>query len=171
MSSNFNQCSQLANDFDTLKPILQARLDAGENHLQIMLDMQQSLQTELAESLGRPYLNPQNNKTCGDILRWMQMNDDFIADETRELYTALGGMSNPKPAAVWKPWRKEHDEYFNRPFSELSEEDRLEIAFELVDSIHFVLNKINGLGLNADDLLLLYAAKNAENFARQERGY
>ncbi|WQZ01016.1 nucleoside triphosphate pyrophosphohydrolase [Escherichia phage 04086] len=55
--------------------------------------------------------------------------------------------------------------------NDLSPEDQLEIKFEMIDILHFVLNMFQGLGLTAEEIFKLYYLKNAENFARQDRGY
>ena len=57
--------------------------------------MQTGLQVALSEKFDW-VPNPTKLETCGEMLDWMQRMDDAIADETRELYTSLGGMSNGK---------------------------------------------------------------------------
>lgn len=172
--SEFNSCASLANnkDLEQATKAYDEAIKNGKDPLQIMLDMQTGLQIKLAEKFPETVMNPTKLEKCGDILKWLRLQDDFIQDETRELYTALGGMSNGKEAsAVWKPWKSAHAEAIERNFSDLSDEDRLEVYFEMIDQIHFILAKLIGLGLSAEDVFKLYYLKNAENFARQERGY
>lgn len=167
----FNECSHLTANIGKATNALVDCLRAHDNPLDLMIDMQRQLQIELANRHPKYNKDPRKLHTCGDILDWCQAQDDYIADEIREHYTALGGMSNPKPNAIWKPWRAEHEEYRNRLFSELSMEDQLEAKFELIDQLHFVLNKFIAMGMDGSDIFKMYYLKNAENFERQERGY
>lgn len=172
--AHFNDCAKLVSA-ETLEPATQAYIDAksnGEDPLNIMLSMQQSLQTRLSSD--KPYIpNPKNLETAGDVLKWMQYQDDCIADETRELYTALGGMSNGEKNAsgIWKKWKSNHVELQNVKVVDMSPEDQLEIKFELVDQFHFFMCKFLALGMDAQEIFELYYLKNKENFARQDNGY
>jgi len=170
--TEFNSCAGLVNDAD-LKEVDQLRADSPKDILQTMLDMQRRLQSELATRLPKHNKNPDELKTCGDILDWMRRQNDAIDDERRELFTSLGGMSNGEKSAtaVWKAWKADHDEKRNTLFADLSEEDRLEVLFEMIDEWHFVLNKFLALGMTSDDIFALYALKNRENFKRYENNY
>ena len=142
------------------------------NKLQTMLDMQLSLQQKVNEKYPHRRMNPTELVTCGEILDCLQRQDDFIADETRELYTSLGGDSNGRESsAVWKPWKANHDEFRNRRFVDLSEEDQKAVKMEFTDKFHFIMVQMLALGIDADELFELYCEKNAENFKRQEENY
>ena len=172
---HFNECAQLVNS-ETLRPATQAYIDAkenGEDPLDVMLDMQRSLQVRLAKDKPEFNKDPNSLETAGEVLDWLKDQDDSLADETRELYTALGGMSNGEKnaQAVWKKWKSQHGELRKVKISDMSPEDQLEIKFEIVDQFHFFLNKLMALGLDAQSLFELYYLKNAENFARQDNGY
>ncbi|MGL5579410.1 MAG: hypothetical protein ACRDCE_00330 [Cetobacterium sp.] len=143
-----------------------------KDNLDIMLDMQHHLQSSLHYSKPDVIMHPDRLKTCGEILQWMRNQDDFLADETRELYTSLGGDSLGREAsAIWKPWKKNHVEFNNRPFAELSEEDQKAVKMELIDQWHFFMCKFLALGMNSAEIMELYHEKNKENFDRQARGY
>lgn len=167
----FNECAQLSSGMDKATDALNSCLSVHDNPLNLMIDMQRQLQIELAQRHPKYNKDPRKLKTCGDILDWCQNQDDYIADEVREHYTALGGMSNSKPNAIWKPWRAEHGEYRDRLFTDLSEDDQLEAKFELVDQLHFVLNKFIAMDMDGDEIFKLYYLKNLHNFERQENGY
>lgn len=171
--SHFNECSQLIAGVDAADQEYQRITSANGDPLQVMIDMQKSLQIRLAND--KPFSNrhPDSLETAGEVLAWLRAQDDYIADETRELYTSLGGMSNGEKAAsaVWKPWKAQHVEMQARKIKDLSPEDQLEIKFELIDQLHFFLNKFMALGMDAEEIFKLYYLKNAENFARQDRGY
>ncbi|MGL5308219.1 MAG: hypothetical protein ACRC9Y_19200 [Aeromonas veronii] len=174
MSQEFNSCSNLVDDMEGAHEHYCYVMNEGINPLDVMLDMQASLQTELCRRYPNrcDSLDPNNQGTCGGLLDFLRLQDDFIADETRELYTSLGGMSNGKDAsAIWKPWKASHEDRRLTFFSELSEEDRLEVKFEMIDAFHFIMNKFIALGMDAEEIFKLYYLKNAENFKRQENGY
>lgn len=171
-----NACSQLAtvDSHNTAEALYQDLMSKGLDPFQNMMDMQSSLQTSLARRYPNrtDSLDPNNQGTCGGILDFIRLQDDFIADETRELYTSLGGMSNGKDAsAIWKPWKGSHEERRMTFFSDLSPEDQLEVKFEMIDQLHFFMNKFIALGMDAKEIFALYYMKNEENYARQERGY
>lgn len=171
--AHFNQCSHLVDGIEAARDAYATAIQDRVDPLQIMLDMQKSLQKKLAAEKPECNVDPDSLETAGDVLKWLRNQDDYIADETRELYTALGGMSNGEKdaSAVWKPWKARHIELQNKKISELSEADQLEIKFEMIDQVHFFLNKLMALGLNSQEIFELYYLKNAENFARQDRGY
>ncbi|QPB12329.1 hypothetical protein [Providencia phage PSTCR6] len=173
--AHFNVCSTLVNE-ESVKSAERSYarcLETFTDPLSVMLDMQKSLQVYLAENKPEHNKHPDELKTCGEILAWLRNQDDYIADETRELYTSLGGMSNGEKAAsaIWKPWKTDHAKMQNTLFSDLSEEDQLEVKFELIDQFHFFMNKFIALGMDAKEIYELYYLKNAENFDRQNRGY
>jgi hypothetical protein len=150
---------------------------AGDNPFQLVLDTQLKLQKELAAKLPENgNIDPENMAawaTCGQMVDYMREQKDSLDDEFRELLTSFGGMSNGEKSAtsVWKKWKKDNQSRRNTLFSELSEEDKLEVYMELIDAVHFFANKINALGLTADDVCELYLIKNAENFNRYNAGY
>ncbi len=171
--AHFNECSQLIAGVDKAEEAYDNAIIEGTDPLQIMLDMQKSLQVRLATEKPEYNSHPDELATAGDVVAWLRNQKDYVDDEFRELLTSLGGMSNGEKAAssVWKPWKAQHAEFRNRRIDELSPEDQLEIKFEMIDILHFVLNMFHGLGLSAEEIFKLYYLKNAENFARQDRGY
>lgn len=171
--AHFNECSQLIAGVDKAALAYDNAIIEGTDPLQIMLDMQKSLQVRLAKEKPEYNEHPDNLATAGEVVTWLRNQKDYIDDEFRELITALGGMSNGEKAAsaVWKPWKAQHGEMQQTLINDLSPEDQLEIKFEMIDILHFVLNMFQGLGLSAEEIFKLYYLKNAENFARQDRGY
>lgn len=171
--AHFNECSGLIAGVDKAQGAYDNAIIEGTDPLQIMLDMQKSLQVRLAKDKPEYNQHPDELATAGDVVAWLRNQKDYVDDEFRELLTSLGGMSNGEKAAssVWKPWKAQHAEFRNRRIDELPPEDQLEIKFEMIDILHFVLNMFHGLGLSAEEIFKLYYLKNAENFARQDRGY
>lgn len=142
------------------------------DQLQIMLDMQQSLQLAIHEKYPQRVPDPTKLSTCGEILDWIRLQDEFIADETRELHTSLGGDSLGREAAgVWKYWKANHEDLRNTKFCDLSEADQKAVKMEMIDIFHFVMCKFIGLGMDSNEIFELYYEKNAENFKRQEENY
>lgn len=174
MSQEFNSCASLAGGMDEAHVMYQEAMKEGLNPLDIMMQMQASLQTELCRRYPNrcDSLDPNNQGTCGGMLDFLRLQDDFIADELRELYTSLGGMSNGRDASsIWKPWKSTHEDRRMTYFSDLSPEDQLEVKFEMIDTFHFIMNKFIALGMDSEEIFKLYYLKNAENFKRQENGY
>lgn len=168
----FNSCAHLSED-DAI--IMANRAYDSLEHadpLQVMIDMQRSLQKKLAKE--KPEFNPDPDElhTAGEVLDWMRQQDDSMDDEIRELYTSLGQMSNGNDAsAVWKRWKSRHGELRAVRLDEMSKNDLDEIKYELVDQFHFFLNKLLGLGFTSRELFVMYYLKNTENFRRQENNY
>ncbi|AFU63976.1 nucleoside triphosphate pyrophosphohydrolase [Salmonella phage STML-198] len=171
--AHFNECSQLISGNEKAENAYHDAVNAGIDPLQVMLDMQKSLQVRLANDKPEYNRNPDDLAKAGEVVDWLRNQKDYIDDEFRELLTSLGGMSNGEKAAssVWKPWKAQHAEFRNRLISEMSSKDQLEIKFEMIDILHFVLNMFQGLGMSAEEIFKLYYLKNAENFERQNRGY
>ncbi|WZX06276.1 dCTP pyrophosphatase [Escherichia phage 235Ecol030PP] len=170
---HFNECSHLIEGADKAQNEYWDILGDEKDPLQVMLDMQKSLQVRLANDKPKHNKHPDELATAGDVVDWLRNQKDYIDDEFRELLTSLGGMSNGEKAAssVWKPWKAQHGERRETLITDLSPQDQLEIKFEMIDILHFVLNMFQGLGLTAEEIFKLYYLKNAENFARQDRGY
>ncbi|QWQ55823.1 dCTP pyrophosphatase [Escherichia phage P479] len=170
--AHFNECSQLIAGVDKAQGAYDNAIFEGTDPLQVMLDMQKSLQVRLANDRDYCY-HPDKLATAGDVVAWMREQKDCIDDEFRELITSLGEMSKGEKdaSAVWKKWKARYTEAQAKPISEMSPEDQLEIKFELIDIMHFVFNMAIGLNMSAEELFKLYYLKNAENFARQDRGY
>lgn len=172
--AHFNECSQLIDGVDKAQAAYYDTLvSQHKDPLQVMLDMQKSLQVRLAKDKPEYNEHPDNLATAGEVVAWLRSQKDYIDDEFRELLTSLGGMSNGEKAAsaVWKPWKNQHGELQQTLINDLSDADQLEIKFEMIDILHFILNMFHGLGMTAEEIFKLYYLKNAENFARQDRGY
>ena len=172
--AHFNECSQLISGVDKAEEAyFNALIHEDKDPLQVMLDMQKSLQIRLANDKPEHNKHPDELATAGDVVDWLRNQKDYIDDEFRELLTSLGEMhrGDKDASAVWKKWKGRYTEAQAKPISEMSPEDQLEIKFEMIDILHFVLNMFAGLNMSAEEIFKLYYLKNAENFARQDRGY
>ncbi|EFW4204062.1 dCTP pyrophosphatase [Shigella flexneri] len=170
---HFNECSQLIEGADKAQNEYWDILGDEKDPLQVMLDMQKSLQVRLAKDKPEYNRHPDDLATAGEVVDWLRNQKDYIDDEFRELLTSLGGMSNGEKdaSAVWKPWKSQHGERRETLITDLSPQDQLEIKFEMIDILHFVLNMFQGLGLTAEEIFKLYYLKNKHNFERQDNGY
>lgn len=175
--ATFNSCANLTENLKQASEIVEKHLGNGGDLFQLILEMQDNLQANLAQRL------PQNGNvdpfqlketaTCGELVDHFRLQKDSIDDEFRELLTAFGGMSNGESAAsaVWKRWKSDYQQKRNVKFSELSESDQLEVKFELVDIVHFVAIMINALNISSRELTELYVLKNLENVKRYTNNY
>lgn len=68
--------------------------------------------------------------------------------------------SELRDSTNWKWWRSQKDSF-----------DIQNIWVELIDMLHFWMSACMVAGLNPDDILRMYAAKNKVNFDRQDSGY
>lgn len=96
-----------------------------------------------------------------DMLASFRFNVEAIDAEWEEI----------KDRLPWKAWKYEHRGRLAASKA-LSDDDRLEIKYELVDVLHFLVNMMISAGFRSwTEVESLYWAKNRENFDRQERGY
>lgn len=172
--SEFNQCASLCNTKDLLQAetLYTRLLSEGKNPLGYMLELQNSLQETLAGSLGR-LKAPRSLRTKGDLYDFVLNQKIAIDDEWREMVEAMAGMSMPEKdrSALWKKWKGKYDEVRGQNVLDMSREDRLELLFEFIDIQHFILNVQLALDISDKDVFIMYCLKQAENVARQERGY
>lgn len=169
--AEFNSCASLI-EGENLNKVLDM-LNQSPDLLQDMLDMQNKLQTTLAQKLPEHNIAPSDIQTKGELVSWVDSNFDAIMDEFRELKNAIGGMSNGEKAAsaVWKKWKANHGVMQNEKLDDMSKEDKLELMFECIDIWHFVMNLFLGLKLDSKDIYTLYMLKNFENLNRYNNGY
>lgn len=172
--SEFNSCAHLV-EADALAAANQKYEDlitSGVNPNQYLLDLQNSLQERLEGSLGR-LKAPKNLVTKGEVYEFILQQKIAIDDEWREMVDAIAGMEKPEKdrSALWKKWKGKYDELRAERIDTLSQTDKLELMFEFIDIMHFINNVQLALGIDAKDMFVMYYLKNAENIARQERGY
>lgn len=171
--AEFNSCAKLKEHFNQglskHKDLLEDKVDPFTE----MYEMQLQLQEELHKRLPQNNPDPKKLEKIGEIFEWIRDQKQSIDDEYRELIDALPGMSmNEKDrSAIWKKWKSKYSEIREHKLSELSEDDMLELKFEFVDIMHFILNIMISLKLSPKEVFALYFAKNAENFRRYKNNY
>lgn len=109
--------------------------------------------------------------TLREVMNFWHVNTHAMVDEIHEATDALGGIKDGHGNAVWKYWKKNHAKYDSMKFSDLSESDRLECKFEIIDMLHFFMNYAISIGMTPQEMYNMYMSKNAENRDRQKRGY
>lgn len=172
--AEFNSCAHLLNETDVkkAKELYHTLLSQGDNPMELVFSIQKKLQDKLADKLGRiPYI--EDIKTKGQLYDWLIDQKTAIDDEFRELLDAVAGMekSEKDRSAIWKKWKSNHDEIRAEKLDDMSDFEKKELLFEKIDILHFVVNCMLALGITPEDMFVMYYIKNAENFARQERGY
>lgn len=170
--AEFNSCSSLIKDKSKLDELVDMYAKSSDPFQEI-LDMQKMLQSMLADKLPERNIHPDDIATKGQLIDWLDKNFDAIQDEFRELKTSVGGMSNGEKAAssVWKSWKTDNVSQRNSNIDDMQEDDKLEMAFEFIDIMHFVANMMLSLKLTSKDLYVLYMLKNIENARRYQSGY
>lgn len=171
--AHFNECSGLVKGIEEASDQYEYAMEYGLDPLQLMIDLQKSLQVRLHKSKPNICMDPDNLATAGDHVNWLREQKDCIDDEFRELITSLGEMSrgDKDASAVWKKWKSRYEDAAGKNVSDFTKEDQLEVKFEMIDIFHFVLNMFIGLNMNAEEIFELYYLKNAENFKRQDNNY
>ena len=111
------------------------------------------------------------NLTLREIMNFWHVNTHSMIDEIHEATDALGGIKDGGGNAIWKYWKKDFSQYENMKFSDLSESDKLECKFEIIDMLHFFMNYAISIGMTPQEMYNMYMSKNKENRDRQVRGY
>lgn len=117
--------------------------------LQTILDKQRELQSRLGTDF--------NKLTDEERAEFMRNHRGYLEDEIAE---ALYEMP------FYKKWKD---------YSEMTELDRdiawNKVKMELIDALHFFVNLMLCAGFSAEEISLMYLAKNKENHRRQDDGY
>jgi hypothetical protein len=106
-----------------------------------------------------------------ELMEFWHMNNHALIDEIHEATDALGGIKDGGGNAIWKKWKSAYSTYSDLKFSELSESDKVECKFEIVDMLHFFMNYAASIGMTAQEMYNMYMSKNEENRRRQANNY
>jgi len=127
--------------------------DLHENDsLKILYNIQENLQNRLGKF--QEYKNSNMHQKACEVI----YNKHCLEDELSELLARL----------PWKKWKKYSCEELK---NWISDEQRAETLFELVDGLHFFLNIAIILGFTSEEIFYYYIEKNKENHNRQNNGY
>lgn len=96
------------------------------------------------------------NMNMRDLMNFWHMNNHALIDELLETLDALGGIKNGVGADFWKG---------KLSATILNNEDELELKFELIDQLHFIMNMFVSINGTAEELNILY--KENDNIQRK----
>lgn len=106
-----------------------------------------------------------------DLMEFWHMNNHALIDEIHEATDALGGIKDGNGNAIWKRWKSAYSTYSDKYFSDLSESDKMECKFEIIDMLHFFMNYAASIGMTSQEMYNMYMSKNEENRRRQANNY
>ena len=164
MANKDNQCKDLE---------IENLYSESKNTLHDLFTLQKDIQ-ENVYGYDFEFMRSQPISAMKEFFMW---NTHAQVDEAHETMDALGGIHDGIGNAVWKPWKKRHEEtksvftLIPMTFNDLSGRDRIELKMELIDELHFLFNKMHAAGMTTEELFNYYFAKNKENRDRQKRGY
>ena len=159
MANTDNSCSSLE-----IRDYWSERAEVNEDTLGQIMDVQ-------ADTQQKVYGYNFKDMTLRELMTFWHMNNHAMIDEIHEATDALGGIKDGDGNAIWKRWKKAHETYSDKKFSDLSPEDQLEAKFEIIDMLHFFLNYAISVGMTPQEMYNMYMSKNEENRERQKRGY
>lgn len=159
MANTDNSCANL-----DIKDYWRDRVDSNQDTLGDIMTIQ-------AQTQKNAYGYNFEEMTLRDLMNFWHMNNHAMIDEIHEATDALGGIKDGDGNAIWKRWKKAHESFSDKKFSDLSTSDQLECKFEIIDMLHFFMNYAISVGMTAQEMYNMYMVKNEENWARQQRGY
>lgn len=128
---------------------LEAAKSNGTNPMEIMLNLQALFQHRVD-----PRFESDDLKERAAFIRDHYV---YLDQELQEMLYEIPFFKN------WKDYSKMTDEEIVEAFDKAKE--------ELVDSWHFFMNLMLGIGMSAEEMYVGYLKKNKENIRRQEEGY
>ncbi len=170
----FNSCSHLIEGHEEAKNLYEKIIAEGGNPFAVMMDMQKSLQVNLYEKLPEQNFDITNINKIGDMFEAIRDNKQSYDNEYWELVESLAWMNSNDAktrSSIWKKWKARYNEIRDIEWDSLPEEDKLEAKFEMIDMMHFVINKLLIMKIGPQELFELYYLKNKENLRRYENNY
>lgn len=134
----------------------------GGDALSLVFEMQKNIQTDVYG-----YNWDEIRETVGSLKSFLDLNEESIRDEYRELANAVTGIHTYP--GHWKPWKTKHKEAMSRYFSDLTEEEKKELRMELIDISKFFLNQMIAVGIDAEMFTNYFIGKEARNIERQKQ--
>lgn len=155
--TNFQECAHLNvdNDYQQLR-------EKGEDALALIFNMQKSIQEDVYG-----YNFEEIQSSIRKLKAYVDMNEEAIRDEDRELQAAITGIHTYPNC--WKPWKAKHNEAMDRKLSDLTDDELKELHMEWIDKLFFNVSVAISLGLTAEIVTNYYVAKHKENVNRQNK--
>lgn len=132
MANTSNSCKDLKIDTTLFQKLVEGKNISEINFTSIFINQQNWAQLNIY-NLDFSQLSPEERN------RYLTINFHSLNDEFNEFIDALGGINDGDGSAVWKYWKSKNVEYKNKYLEDLSEEDLLELKFELIDIFKFML--------------------------------
>ena len=132
MANTSNSCKDLQIDTTLFQKLVEGKNISEINFTSIFINQQNWAQLNIY-NLDFSQLSPEERN------KYLTINFHSLNDEFNEFIDALGGINDGDGSAVWKYWKSKNVEYKNKYLEDLSEEDLLELKFELIDIFKFML--------------------------------
>lgn len=132
MANTSNSCKDLNIDTTLFQKLVEGKNISEINFTSIFINQQNWAQLNIY-NLDFSQLSPEERN------RYLIINFHSLNDEFNEFIDALGGINDGDGSAVWKYWKSKNVEYKDKYLEDLSEEDLLELKFELIDIFKFML--------------------------------
>ena len=132
MANTSNSCKDLNIDTTLFQKLVEGKNISEINFTSIFINQQNWAQLNIY-NLDFNQLSPEERN------RYLTINFHSLNDEFNEFIDALGGINDGDGSAVWKYWKSKNVEYKDKYLEDLSEEDLLELKFELIDIFKFML--------------------------------
>lgn len=132
MANTSNSCKDLNIDTTLFQKLVDGKNISEINFTSIFINQQNWAQLNIY-NLDFNQLSPEERN------RYLTINFHSLNDEFNEFIDALGGINDGDGSAVWKYWKSKNIEYKDKYLEDLSEEDLLELKFELIDIFKFML--------------------------------
>lgn len=132
MANTSNSCKDLKIDTTLFQKLVEGKNISEINFTSIFINQQNWAQLNIY-NLDFSQLSPEERN------RYLTINFHSLNDEFNEFIDALGGINDGDGSAVWKYWKSKNVEYKDKYLEDLSEEDLLELKFELIDIFKFML--------------------------------
>ena len=159
MANIDNECAQLE---------IEDNYPNSTSHLKDMLDIQANTQEMYFKKHGSKQFK---DMTLAEVMDFWSMNTHALYDEVHEATDALGGINDGIGNAVWKRWKANNAKAKDMTIDSLSDNDLLELKFEIVDMLHFFMNYWISIGATPEEMYNMYISKNKENWDRQKDNY
>lgn len=156
-NKNIQECAQLE-----VKDVYKELSATGKDALQLIFNMQKSIQEDVYG-----YNFKEIQSSIRKLKAYVDMNEEAIRDEDRELQQALTGIHTYPNC--WKPWKSKHEEAMNRKLSDLTSDELKELHMEWIDKLHFFMSEGIAIGLTPELITNYYVSKNKHNIERQQR--
>lgn len=132
MANTSNSCKDLNIDTTLFQKLVEGKNISEINFTSIFINQQNLAQLNI-------YNLDFSQLSLEERNRYLTINFHSLNDEFNEFIDALGGINDGDGSAVWKYWKSKNVEYKDKYLEDLSEEDLLELKFELIDIFKFML--------------------------------